>query len=163
MVSVPGLTDGGKVTSRLVEFVDVFPTLVEAAGLPSVSQCPHTSDESRKINSCTEGTSFMPLVRDPNLLWKSASFSQYPRMTNSADLIMGYSIRTDQYRYTEWLLFNIYTLKPRDVIIARELYDHSIDPNENVNMADKWKYQEIIKGLHKQLSGGWPAALPKSF
>ena len=36
MVHVPGLTDNGVSTEALVEFVDLFPTLAEAAGLQEV-------------------------------------------------------------------------------------------------------------------------------
>ena len=36
MVRVPGVTDRGVVTERLTEFVDLFPTLAEAAGLDPV-------------------------------------------------------------------------------------------------------------------------------
>ena len=36
MVHVPGLTDQGIVTEQLTEFVDLYPTLAEAAGLPKV-------------------------------------------------------------------------------------------------------------------------------
>ena len=43
MVHIPGLTNKGIVTEKLTEFVDLFPTLVDAAGLPSVPLCPEKS------------------------------------------------------------------------------------------------------------------------
>lgn len=96
MVRIPGVTDHGPVTEALTEFVDLFPSLAEAAGLPSIPRCP---DHSGNIDLCTEGTSFIPLASDPKQKWKTAAFSQYPRMDVSGTTIMGYTMRTDRYRY----------------------------------------------------------------
>ena len=40
LLAVPGLTDSGLRTKHLVEFVDIFPTIVEAAGLPLLEVIP---------------------------------------------------------------------------------------------------------------------------
>ncbi|NQT88826.1 sulfatase, partial [bacterium] len=72
LISVPGQKNAGKKTRALVEFVDVYPTLCEAAGVP--------------LPDHLEGTSMMPLFDDPERPWKSAAFSQYPR-----GRIMGYT------------------------------------------------------------------------
>ena len=95
MVHVPGRTDDGVVTERLTEFVDLFPSLAEAAGLPPVPLCP---EESGDVELCTEGVSFLPLIEQPERGWKTASFSQFPRMNMSGTTIMGYTLRTDRYR-----------------------------------------------------------------
>ena len=64
-------------TSKLVEFVDIFPTLVEATGFQPLDICPMMSNTSVL---CTEGASLMPLLEDPELAqWKSSVFWQYPR------------------------------------------------------------------------------------
>ncbi len=73
MLRIPGLTDGGVTVTQLTEYVDLFPTLVEAAGLPSIPQCPSTS---RDIRTCHEGTSMLPLISNPLQIWKKAVFSQ---------------------------------------------------------------------------------------
>ena len=41
----------------------------------------------------------LPLLKQPQRPWKTAAFSQYPR----ANHLMGYSMRTNEYRYTEWI------------------------------------------------------------
>ena len=60
MLRVPGSTKEGSSTDELVEMVDLFPTLVEAAGLPPLNLC--SEKDSTKTKLCTEGASLMPLV-----------------------------------------------------------------------------------------------------
>ena len=54
-------------SENLVEFVDILPTLVEAAGLPELEKCPV---DSRDIAICREGTS---LLRIPEGIRKDMS------------------------------------------------------------------------------------------
>ncbi|MBT3637247.1 MAG: sulfatase [Opitutae bacterium] len=63
IVSAPGFKSG-QACDRLVEFVDLYPTLIEMTGL-------------RSVNKGLEGTSFKPLLGDPHLKWKSAAFSKF--------------------------------------------------------------------------------------
>ncbi len=63
MVHVPGKTDRGVETHKLVELVDLFPTIIDAAGLPPVPICPEDTSVSTPL--CSEGTSLMPLITDP--------------------------------------------------------------------------------------------------
>ena len=71
---------------------------------------------------------------------------------------MGYSIRTDLYRYTEWLRWNGTILKADwSQVVGVELYDHSGDEDisfdnyENINVADQPTYSTIRNQLHQQL------------
>ena len=70
---------------------------------------------------------------------------------------MGYSIRTDAYRYTEWR--DGWQKPETSKVIARELYDHVKDPRETVNLADKPEQAEVVKSLAEQLKRGWRAAM----
>lgn len=150
LIRIPGLTDSGIMTERLTEFVDLYPTIVEAAGLGSIPSCPL---ESLNVPTCSEGTSLLPLISDPNTAIKRAAFSQYPRREN----IMGYSIRTERFRYTEWVGFQYAPFyRPTwDKLIGVELYDHTLDPNENYNAAYTAKYQHVRGELRKLLHRGW--------
>jgi arylsulfatase A-like enzyme len=123
-------------TRALAESVDLYPTLAELCGLPPVEGL--------------EGTSLLPLMVDPTRPWKSAAFSQYPRPGN----IMGYSMRTDRYRYNEWV-----DRATREVK-ARELYDMMNDPECRVNLAPNADQAALIVQLHGQLTAGWQAARP---
>lgn len=143
LLSVPGMKTAGAHSKSFVEFVDVYPTLAELAGLPLPGQL--------------EGVSFKPLLAEPNRPWKPAVFSQYPRGNGQTHVgaLMGYSMRTDRYRLTVWLARDDHTK-----VDAIELYDESSDPQENTNIAKDPKNQEILGQLMAQWRMGWKAALP---
>ncbi|ESO88174.1 hypothetical protein LOTGIDRAFT_165917 [Lottia gigantea] len=147
MISVPGLTDNGVVTNQLVEHVDLFPTLVEVAGLPLLHTCP----EHSHLDTCTEGTSMVPLIHHPLSQIKQAAFSQTFRHR-----AMGYSIRTDRYRYTEWPAFDSRTKKPDFThSYGSELYDHVNDKEENNNIVARPENAQIVTTLRDMLRKGW--------
>ena len=140
ILRVPGRKSGR--TNALVEFVDIYPTLCELCGL----QAPDG----------LEGHSLGPLIEDPGLPWKAAAFSQFRRVIPGYGKVgrgMGYSMRTDDYRFTEWQV-------PGTSFRAYELYDHRSDPDENINLAVSAKYEDEVTELLKRLKAGWKAALP---
>lgn len=251
--------------SGLVELVDLFPTLVDLAGLPSLPQCPRNSSQ---VRVCTEGMSLSHVVQgslqtvnsntkynnhrsanswnvmanevfispaEPikgnniqsvqselnakttdirhrghtaagSMSWgvetnqvkpqqkhlkstdlleveeyfkpvsyaeKKAVFSQYPRpgptpsrnpdsdQPHTRDVtIMGYSIRTHRFRYTAWLKFDNQTYRPDfDHIVAEELYDHKVDPQEDHNVVGKRLYTRHKREVHSMLVRGWREAV----
>jgi iduronate 2-sulfatase len=166
IMRIPGVTDGGHVTDKLVEFVDLFPTLAELSGLPSLPNCPGNIDDSRKVNLCTEGSSLVPLFRDLNTSeWKDRVFYQYPHYTGSGQrFCMVYSMRTEQYRYTEWVKYDYSKRVPSnwDDLCAVELYDHHVDPLETKNIAEDAQMKGVRADLSKKIRAGWSAALPSS-
>ncbi|MHC4191365.1 MAG: sulfatase/phosphatase domain-containing protein, partial [Planctomycetota bacterium] len=132
-----------QVCRKLVELVDMYPTLVELAEL--------------SVPSGLEGTSMVPLLDDPKRPWKKAVFTQFPRPAyykKSFDA-MGYSVRTEEFHYIEWI--DVKKKQP----IAIELYDHRLDPYELTNLAGKKKQEPTVRQLSKLLEDGWKAALPK--
>jgi arylsulfatase A-like enzyme len=142
LLSVPGMKHAGAKASGLVEFVDIYPTLAELAGLP--------------LPAHLEGLSFKPVIDHPTRPWKPAAFSQYPRPGNSATggiPLMGYSMRTERYRFTVWL----HRDDPGKVADI-ELYDHQADPQENLNVAKSPAHRELLEQLMAQWRGGWQGA-----
>lgn len=131
--------DTGLETKALVEAVDIFPTLADMAGLD--------------VPTYLEGNSFKPVIENPAIPWKKGAISQQPRGL-VADK-EGISMRTDRYRYTEWI--NTFTGE----IIARELFDYELDPTESVNLATKPENAELLNQLSSQLNAGWKALLPE--
>ena len=140
ILSVPGMKHAGEHTRSFVEFVDIYPTLAELAGL--------------SLPAHLEGLSFKPLLENPARPWKQAAFSQYPR-PNSGNPLMGYSMRTDRYRLTVWV-----GRDDHSKIDAVELYDEFFDPQENTNIAVKPANAELVDKLMKQWRAGWKGALP---
>ena len=134
-------------TEALVELVDLYPTVLDILDL----EAPHAM----------EGLSLMPLFGDPNRPWKTAAFHQYPRSVGEDELerkawdLMGYTIRTDRYRFTRW--DSVYV---EGQVEGLELYDRSIDPEENYNVARESRYASVVADLSLRLDRGWKAALP---
>jgi arylsulfatase A-like enzyme len=118
-----------------VEFVDIYPTLASLAGL--------------SLPTHLEGTSLKPLLDDSQLQWKAAAFSQYPRTFQGRKLV-GYSMRTDRYRFTRWVHRDDHTK-----VDAVELYDHMTDPEENSNIANDSANVELVAKLTRQSIAGW--------
>lgn len=134
MIHVPGSVSGQ--SDGLTENIDIYPTLCELAGVPTPDHL--------------EGTSLVPLMHDPKRSWKKASFSQHPRGKGR----MGYTMRTDRYRYTRWLV------EKDQTVVAEELYDYQTDPEETTNWATNEKYADVIRALRSQSEAGWQAAKP---
>ncbi len=135
LIRAPGQKSPGGKTRGLVEFVDIYPTLCDLAGLTRPKHL--------------EGTSAARLLDAPDTPWKPAAFSQYPRGS-----VMGYSMRTDRYRFTMW------KDRKSGEVMATELYDHETDPAENENIAGRAEHADLLVQLRRQLDAGWQAARP---
>ncbi len=144
ILSAPEMKNRGAHTKSIVEFVDVYPTLADLAGLP--------------LPKHPEGVSFKPVLENPERVWKSAAFSQYPRSSGRTGVgqPMGYSMRTERYRLTVWV-----SRDDHAKIDAIELYDHQIDPQENFNVAKVAANGEFVEKLLTQWRQGWQGAKPK--
>lgn len=129
LMSVPGIT-GGTPCPRVVEFIDIYPTLAEVCNLAA----PRDLD----------GRSLVPLLRDPGMKWDYPAFTQVLR-NQSGKRIDGRSIRNERYRYMEWN-------KGEEGL---ELYDYETDPLEFNNLANDKKYKEIIDKLSRQLRASY--------
>jgi hypothetical protein len=99
--------------------------------------------------------SFKPLLDDPSRVWKSAAFSQYPRTVKGRKL-MGYSMRTDRYRFTQWLERDDHAK-----LDAVGLYDHQTDAQENTNIATDPANKALVEKLTAQWQAGWKSAVAK--
>lgn len=134
--SVPWLNKG-LASSSLAEFVDIFPTLCDLALLEKPKHL--------------EGQSLVPILRNPEATVKDLAISQYPR---GASLgydrkreLMGYSIRTAQYRYMRWQKY-----ETPSQVVERELYDHSQGPLATKNLAGEDTHAPIIAEMDALLN-----------
>lgn len=133
IVAAPGKQQGA-VSPRLVELVDLYPTLTQLCGLP--------------LPKGLEGTSVVPLLEDPKQPWKKAAFIQVAHGRQHD--VMGRSVRTERYRYTEW----------DEGKQGLELYDHVNDPHEFVNLANDARHADTVAQMRQLLRDGWQKAAP---
>ncbi len=75
----------------------------------------------------TDGKSLIPLLRDSDAQWEEAAYGYFRN---------GISLRTDRYRLTKYF---------RNQQPVVELYDHAVDPDETVNIAEE--NPDILKEL----------------
>ncbi|QDT15289.1 sulfatase [Alienimonas californiensis] len=130
-IAAPGVTDtgagAGGTCERPVEFVDLYPTLADLAGLGD--QAPER----------LEGVSLVPLLKNPAADWDRPAFTQTQRNRKYGG--MGYSVRNARWRFTRW----------GDG--STELYDHSADPDEDRNLAADPQHAGTAKELAALLDG----------
>ena len=146
IIAAPGLKPGQ--TKSMSEHLDIFPTICD---LSNVS-----------IPSVLQGKSLKPLMQNKNSQVKEFSVSQYPRKLKSSEAktlgytdpkLMGYSIRTDKYRYTLWMNNNFTSKEAYSDarVYAKELYDYTKDPLEKVNVADEKEYKKIAADMQEKI------------
>lgn len=123
ILKAPGKKAGQR-TEALAEFVDIFPTLCDLAGLPVPGQC--------------QGESLQAVLDNPAIKGKEAVYSQW---------IKGATVTTQQYAYTEWKHDN-------GEVYARMLYDHEADPFENENISEKAENKALVEKMSKMLNEG---------
>lgn len=138
MISLPNLKTN-KDYNHPVELVDIYPTLCELTGL--------------EVGKHLDGKSLVPALKSPEAI-KPFAVSQYPRDSKiGAKEIMGYSLRDNQYRFTEWVGNFFTTSKPFNPadVKALELYDLKNDPNETKNIANDPAMAKTVEKLKNQL------------
>lgn len=130
IIRAPGFPHATKV-DRPVEFLDIYPTLVDLARLDAPDHL--------------EGESLLPLLRDPQSSeTRGLAFSQYPRGEKDNPM-MGYTVRRGNWRYTEWLRTDT------GEVAFRELYDLAKGPNVTRNLVGEQDYQGTVAELSASL------------
>jgi hypothetical protein len=91
------------------------------------------------------------MIKNPKAEVKSYAQSQYPR---NGDKIMGYTIRTKQYRYVAWYEENFRKNKILGDVkpVAVELYDYKKDALERDNLAERPEYKEVLKNHERWMN-----------
>ncbi|WP_335964836.1 sulfatase [Galbibacter sp. PAP.153] len=118
----PRIKEQKKKIDKIVSSIDIYPTLMEMCNV----EMPYK----------TKGRSMIGLLYQNELdkAWKEASYSYFNK---------GISVRVPRYRYTKYF---------RDEFPVVELYDHTVDPNENVNIAATKPH--LVKKLDSILEEG---------
>lgn len=121
LISAPGLKGNGQVSPRIVETVDLYPTLVELCGLPKMPGL--------------QGDSLVPLLNNPQAAWS------HPAFTVSKSGSLGLAVRTEKWRYAEY----------DGGKAGAMLFDAQADPHELKNLANDPTHAKTVAELKKLL------------
>jgi uncharacterized sulfatase len=131
IIAAPGSKGAGQKCGRPAELIDLYPTLADLCAL--------------KAPAGLDGMSLRPLLDDPTKPGKKAAYTQVTRGGGKkGPTVMGYSVRTERWRYTEW----------DGGAKGSELYDHDADPHELHNLAQDAKHAKVVeqmKGLLREI------------
>ncbi len=121
IISAPGAHGNGHASTRIVESLDIYPTLVELCGLPPQSEI--------------EGASLAPLLHDPRATWDKPGFSVW---SEDGHTLHGVAVRTEKWRYAEF---------GKDGVNGAMLFDPHHDPLEMTNLANDPKHKAVCDEL----------------
>jgi uncharacterized sulfatase len=126
IIAAPGAKAKGRATNRIVELLDIYPTLADLCRLPAPGHL--------------EGRSLRPLLDNPQAKWKEAAYTQVGRGGVPAKFL-GRSVRTGRWRYNEW----------DEGRQGSELYDHAKDPHEYRNLANDPAHARTVEEMKRLL------------
>jgi N-acetylglucosamine-6-sulfatase len=127
LVRCPELFEGGKTIEKMVQNIDVAPTVLEMAGLKKPDYMP--------------GHSFSQLLKGDENNWRDRIFYEYYWEYDFPMTPTVFGVRTDQYKYIRY----------QGIWDRNELYDLKNDPDEMYNLIDKPEHQELVKNMANQL------------
>jgi len=146
------LFKGGKVLDQMISNIDLLPTLLDFIGA--------------EIPENIEGKSFLPVLKDPTVLFRSEIFTE-KNFHEIYDPLR--SVRTKEFKYIRNFEPSEYLYQiPLDIERGlsgqglkdkikmkranEELYDLKNDPNEDTNLINNPAYKAILIGLRQALT-----------
>jgi iduronate 2-sulfatase len=136
LIRAPGIAGGARPNSP-TEFVDVFPTLCDLAGLP--------------VPKHLHGVSLRPLMTQTATAVKEVAISQYPRVVEGKP-VMGYAYRSSRHRYVRWIEKNYRAGETTGRVLATELFDYETDPDETVNLAARPEHAATLAWFEQAIA-----------
>jgi len=131
IIAAPRTAPAGRTCRRVVQYLDLYPTLVSLCGLPAAPWL--------------EGASLTPLLENPDANWDKPAFTVQAR-----EWRLGRSVRDGRWRYTEW----------EEGRRGAALFDHRTDPHEMRNLASDPNYAGERERLRRLLREGPLARRP---
>jgi N-acetylglucosamine-6-sulfatase len=123
LVYAPGIFKGGKKIDRMVQNIDIAPTVLELAGLKKPSYMP--------------GKSFVQLLKGDTTQWRNKIFYEYYWEYDFPMTPSMYGVRSDKYKYIHYM----------GIWDQNELYDLENDPDEMCNLIEKPEYAQLVKSM----------------
>jgi arylsulfatase A-like enzyme len=121
LMAVPDAKGNGQSCYRIVQSLDIYPTLVELCGLPQPAGL--------------EGKSLVPLLNNPRASWDRPAYSVW---SEDGTTLHGVAVRTEKWRYAEY--------GPEGKNGAMLLDPHA-DPFEMKNLADDPQHAQACAEL----------------
>jgi arylsulfatase A-like enzyme len=120
LICDPRQKTNGKSSPRIVQMVDLYPTLVELCGLPQPSGL--------------EGRSLTPLLQDPQMPWNHPAYTVW---SEDGRHFTGVMVRTERWRYAEYYGRGAGAM----------LLEPARDPHELTNLVSDLKYADVVTEL----------------
>ena len=127
LVRAPGLFEGGMVIEKMIQNIDIAPTILACAGLDKAGQMV--------------GHSFVPLLKGAQIDWRDRIFYEYYWEYDFPQTPTMHGVRTDRYKYIRY----------HGIWDTNEFYDLLNDPCETINLIASPEHQETIKELNSAL------------
>lgn len=122
-IRVPSGAANGRSCERVVQTLDLYPTLADLCGLP--------------IPAGLNGVSLRPLLRDPTMPWDRPAYT-----VTLFGSLLGRAVRTERWRYAEW----------EEGRQGAVLFESAKDPHELKNLAEDPKYAAAVKEMRALLA-----------
>jgi arylsulfatase A-like enzyme len=127
LMRCPDLFKGGQTITKMVQNIDVAPTILESAGLKKPDYMP--------------GESIIKLLNDEKITWRDRIFYEYYWEYNFPMTPTVFGIRTDKYKYIFY----------HGIWDRNEFYDIQNDPDEMYNLIEEPELQSKIEELKNEL------------
>ena len=121
IIHAPHARGNGQASKRIVQSLDLYPTLAELCDLAAPPEI--------------EGTSLVPLLDQPDAEWNQPAYSAW---SEDAKTLHGVAVRTEEYRYAQF--------GPNGKAGAM-LFDPKADPLEMKNLADDTQFAQVCAEL----------------
>nr|WP_315146472.1 sulfatase [uncultured Flavobacterium sp.] len=127
IVYAPGIFNGGQTITKMVQNIDIAPTVLQLAGLQKPDYMP--------------GKSFVQLLKGDSSNWRDKIFYEYFWEYDFPMTPTVFGVRTDKFKYVRY----------SGIWDQNELYDLEKDPNEMNNLIEKPEQAETAKKMAADL------------
>ncbi len=127
IVYCPEMLEGGQVENRLIQNIDVAPTILESFGIMKPDYM--------------QGKSILALLKGEETEWRDRIFYEYYWEHHFPQTPTVHGVRTDQYK-----LIRYYGVWDRN-----ELYDMINDPDEMNNLIDSPEHHDLVVELTEEI------------
>jgi len=144
LVRYPGVLEGNQVVEKMVQNIDVAPTILELAGVKEPPQM--------------QGRSIVPILRGENIPWRDRIFYEYYWENHFPQTPTMHGVRTERYKLIRY----------HGIWDTNEFYDLKEDPYEMKNLIKSREHREIINQLNNEIfdwlesTGGMQIPLKRS-